>query len=131
MFKKALFTLVFLSSLVNFSQARDYHIINLMPLEDDTVADVNFFVSKVIDNRIYKDNLGIAQKGVFNKKVLSIFEYPFEEELTDYFSAIFPKSSSKTPVVVRINQLLISEHTGAFKETGKATVNLDVLSFLG
>ena len=32
-------------------------------------------------------------------------------------------------MVVRVNQLLISEHRGAFKETGKATVNLDVLNF--
>ncbi|MFD0835973.1 hypothetical protein ACFQ0I_09375 [Mariniflexile aquimaris] len=128
MLKKALVIIVLMSSFVNFCQAQDYHIINLLPLEEDTVENVNFYVSKIIDNRIYKDNLGIAQKGVFNKKVLSTFYNPFEEELMDYFNAIFPANTSKTPLVLRINQLLISEHTGAFKETGKATVNLDVLT---
>ena len=128
MLKKALVIFVLLSSVVNFCQAQDYHIINLLPLEEDTVENVNFYVSKIIDNRIYKDNLGIAQKGVFNKKVLSTFYNPFEEELMDYFNAIFPANTSKTPLVLRINQLLISENTGAFKETGKATVNLDVLT---
>ncbi len=128
MLKKALVIIVLMSSVVNFCQAQDYHIINLLPLEEDTVENVNFYVSKIIDNRIYKDNLGIAQKGVFNKKVLSTFYNPFEEELMDYFNAIFPANTSKSPLVLRINQLLISENTGAFKETGKATVNLDVLT---
>ncbi len=116
-------------SLLSFGQNQDYHIIRLMPIEDDTIADVNFYVSKILDNRVYKDNLGIAQKGVFNKKVLSKFDKPFEDELMEYLNAIFPPSASKKPIVLRINQLLISEQTGALKETGKATVNLDVLGF--
>ncbi len=129
MIKKALLILLTINSFLVFSQKKDYHIINLLPLEKDTVEEVNFYVSKIIDNRVYKDNLGIAQKGVFNKKVLSKFNKPFEEEIQEYFNVIFPPDLKKEPLVVRVNQLLISEKTGAFKETGKAIVNLDVLVF--
>ena len=116
-------------SLVSHSQKNDYHIINLLPIEEDTIATVNFYISKIIDNRTHKDNLGIAQKGVFNKKVLATFGNPFEQELLEFFNIIFPADASKEALVVRVNQLLISENTGAFKETGKATVNLDILKF--
>lgn len=124
-----IYSFLLLVSFLSFGQKNDYHIINLLPIEDDTITSINFYVSIIIDNRTYKDNLGIAQKGMFNKKVLSTFNKPFEEELIEYFNVIFPPDLTKQALVVRVNQLLISENTGAFKETGKATVNLDVLSF--
>ena len=127
--KSFLFFGVLSISFLSFSQKDDYHIINLLPIEDDTIAQTSFYISKIIDNRTFKDNLGIAQKGMFNKKVLSTFDKPFEDEILDYFNVIFPPDLTKQALVIRVNQLLISEHTGAFKETGKATVNLDVLNF--
>ncbi|SFZ94306.1 hypothetical protein SAMN05428642_10460 [Flaviramulus basaltis] len=127
--RKYLVFFFLIHSFVVLSQESDYHIVNLLPIENDTIEDVNFYVSKIIDNRVYKDNLGIAQKGVFNRKVLSKFDKPFEEELMEYFNVVFPPDSKKEPLVIRVNQLLISEKTGAFKETGKAIANLDVLSF--
>jgi hypothetical protein len=111
-----------------FSQkSDDYHIISLLPNDTESVEDVNFYIADIIDNRVYTDNIGIAQKGVFNKKVLSKFESAFKDELIGYLQTVFPKNEAKVPLVLRINQLLISENTGAFKETGKAIVNLDVL----
>lgn len=129
MLKRIVFIVFLLTLNVTYCQS-NYHIISLLPIEqEDAVEHVNFYVSKVIDNRSYKDNIGIAQKGVFNKKVLSVFENPFEDELMAYLNIVFPSSTTMQPITVRINQLLISEHTGALKETGKATVSLDILVF--
>ena len=111
--------------------AQDYHTIELLPNETETVENVDFYVSGIIDNRAYKNNIGIAQKGAFNRKVLSQFSKEFDKELLDYLVTVFPKEENKTPLVLRINQLLILEKTGAFKETGKAIVNLDVLKKQG
>ncbi|GAA4974403.1 hypothetical protein [Algibacter aquimarinus] len=127
MFKKVLFISFCLLSVFSFSQNRKPHVIKLLPNKDAPVKAVDFYVSEVLDNRIYKDNIGIAQKGIFNKKVLSVFSKPFEEEILNYLNSVFPQKSEKQSVTIRINQLLISENTGAFKETGKATINLDVL----
>lgn len=127
MFKNILFTVCFVVSLLSFSQNKDYHIIELLPIEDDTISSVDFYVSKVIDNRVYKDNIGVAQKGMFNKKVLSKFNKPFEDALMEYLNIICPVDNTKQGLVLRINQLLISENTGAFKETGKTIVDMDVL----
>jgi hypothetical protein len=122
--------IVLLFQTIGFSQKSDaYHIINLLPNDTELVENVDFYISDIIDNRVYTDNIGIAQKGVFNKKVLSKFENSFKDELLNYLETVFPKDNSKTPLVLRVNQLLISENTGAFKETGKAIVDLDVLFF--
>lgn len=115
-------------TIIGFGQKAKFHTIKLLPNKDEPVESVNFYISEVIDNRVYKDNIGIAQKGIFNKKVLSVFNKPFEEEIFNYMNSVFSKEVSKKPIILRINQLLISENTGAFKETGKATISLDVLS---
>ncbi len=128
MINKMLICVFCLFTLSSFSQKTKSHIIKLLPNKDAPVESVDFYVSEVIDNRIYKDNIGIAQKGVFNKKVLSKFNNTFEDEILNYMNSVFPIDASKQPIVLRINQLLISENTGAFKETGKATISLDVLN---
>lgn len=121
------FAIGFVISFLSLSQNDDYHIIELFPIGEDTIPQVDFYVSKIIDNRVYKDNIGIAQKGMFNKKVLSNFNKPLENALMEYLNIICPVDSSKKGLVIRVNQLLISENTGAFKETGKAIVDLDML----
>ena len=110
-----------------YAQKKDVHIIELLPNETETKIETDFYISEIIDNRIIKNNIGIAQKGLMNRKVLSDFSKPFDLELLDYLETILPKDSNKTNLSVRINQLLVSEQTGAFKETGKAIVRLDVL----
>lgn len=125
--KKNLFIFCCFIFVYSFGQSRKPHIIKLLPNKDEPIEAVDFYVADVIDNRIYKNNIGIAQKGIFNKKVLSKFNKPFHQEILSYLHSVFPVEPSKEEVVLRINQLLISENTGAFKETGKAIINLDVL----
>ncbi|MBL86404.1 MAG: hypothetical protein CMO82_07080 [Winogradskyella sp.] len=120
----------FITLLVSFAlnaQNKDVHEIELLPNETETVLSTDFYISEIIDNRIIKSNIGIAQKGLMNRKVLSDFSKDFDREILDYLETILPIDSSKTALSLRINQLLISEHTGAFKETGKAIVRLNVL----
>ncbi|MBR9915525.1 MAG: hypothetical protein GYB32_11980 [Algicola sp.] len=120
-----IFLLVFICH--TYAQKKDVHIIELLPNDTETVMDCDFYIAEIIDNRIIKSNIGIAQKGLMNRKVLSDFSKDFGREILDYLETITPKDSSKQALTLRINQLLISEHTGAFKETGKAVVRLDVL----
>ena len=124
---KILILVLVINNLVSFGQNKRTHIVELLPNATETIENVNFYISDIYDNRVYKTNIGIAQKGVFNKKVLSVFKRPFKDELSSYLETVFPVDTSKTPIVIRINKLLISEHTGAFKETGKAIVSMDVL----
>lgn len=116
-----------LVSTFSHAQKKDIHSIELLPNDSETVLVTDFYISEIIDNRILKTNIGIAQKGLMNRKVLSDFSKDFDVELLEYLSTILPVDSTKTALSLRINQLLISEHTGAFKETGKAIVRLDVL----
>ncbi|MEM6516214.1 MAG: hypothetical protein AAF688_08525 [Bacteroidota bacterium] len=122
-----LISTLFLFSLSVNAQKRKVHTVELLPNETESIVDADFYISEVIDNRLITSNIGIAQKGIFNKKVPAVFSKPFEVEVLDYLNTIFPKDTVKKALAIRINQLLISENTGAFKETGKAIVRLDVL----
>ena len=123
---KILILVLVINNLLGFAQ-KNTHIIELLPNTTERIEKVDFYVSDIYDNRVYKTNIGIAQKGAFNKKVLSVFKSPFKDELSNYLETVFPVDTSKKPIVIRINKLLVSEHTGAFKETGKAIVHMDVL----
>lgn len=125
--RKTLFVVLMMLGLYGSAQNKSFHVIELLPNETETLEQVDFYIEAIIDNRIYKDNVGIAQKGAFNRKVLAKFSRAFDKELMAYLQTVFPKDSSKVGLTLRINQLLISENTGAFKETGKAIVSLDVL----
>ncbi|WP_108425625.1 hypothetical protein [Flagellimonas amoyensis] len=128
--KKTSLSIFFLGFINLLIAQKNVHVISLLPNTTETTEHVDFYVSDIVDNRIYKDHVGIAQKGMLNKKVQAVFEQSFEEELLAYLNTVFPPEASKKPLILRINQLLISENTGAFKETGTATVNLDVLMHL-
>lgn len=131
MFKRLILVSFCLFSILTYSQQRKPHIVKLLPNKDEPIETVDFYITKVVDNRVYKDNIGVAQKGMFNKKVLAKFNKPFEEEILNYVNSIIPVNESKDGFIIRINQLLISENTGAFKETGKAIINLDILKKTG
>ena len=107
----------FITLLVSFAlnaQNKDVHEIELLPNETETVLSTDFYISEIIDNRIINVSNTITSSD-------------FDREILDYLETILPIDSSKTALSLRINQLLISEHTGAFKETGKAIVRLNVL----
>lgn len=123
--KKVIAVLLFLSTFYGFSQSEiKYHKISLEDKNDMPIG-LNFSISKVYDGRQFKENIGIVQKGPFNKKVLANFEKPLEEEILKYLSVILP--SAKKNIVIRINDLYVSEYTKAFSEVGFATIVLDII----
>ncbi|KDN54249.1 DUF6563 family protein [Flavobacterium seoulense] len=109
-----------------FSQTDDLHKISLKD-KKDVALDYAFSVENVIDGRQFKHNIGTVQKGAFNRKVLADFETSLPEEFLSYFAVICPKKDNKPAIVVRINDLYVSELTRAFSETGYATVVIDVI----
>lgn len=125
--KKLIILQMFLFTLVMSGQKKRVHTVALLPNETVSRIETDFYISEIIDNRLITTNIGIAQKGLLNRKVPAVFSKDFEEEILDYLETVFPKDTTKTALALRINQLLISEHTGALKETGKSIVRLDVL----
>ena len=39
---------------------------------ENSLSQIDFRISKIIDNRLIKDNIGFAQKGMLNKRVPAI-----------------------------------------------------------
>jgi len=123
--KKVIAVLLFLNTFCGFSQSEiKYHKISLED-KNDTPIGLNFSIFKVYDGRQFKENIGIVQKGPFNKKVLANFEKPLEEEISNYLSVILPSANKN--IAIRINDLYVSEYTKAFSEVGFATIVLDVI----
>ncbi|WP_194774420.1 hypothetical protein [Pararhodonellum marinum] len=91
-----------------------------MPLNDR-----EFNIIKVIDNRTQRENLGIAQKGMSNKKVAAVFPEDFESYLTNTLEAALPSKTEKRPLIIKVDRLHISERTMATKEIGTCDVSLE------
>lgn len=86
-----------------------------------------FYINKIYDGRQVKDNIGTVQKSLFNTKVLADFRKPFVDELQSFLSICYPKREGKKIIDIRIDELYVSEVTRSGKETGYATVVLDVI----
>lgn len=63
---------------------------------------LDFYIENVIDNRLYKGYIGIAQVGFYNYPVPMKFENSLESELGNFFKRIFPNNNSKYPITLRI-----------------------------
>lgn len=91
------------------------------------VPPVDFYVEDVIDNRLYKEYLGIAQLGSYNLKVPIKFENPLKDEMEAFFKELFPFDESKTPITIRVNELFIKEDTKILTEIGTINLQFDIL----
>ncbi|WP_335965383.1 hypothetical protein [Galbibacter sp. PAP.153] len=120
---------LFLVSFHAFSQKEGKnHVVDLLDFKDEEVLHASFYIDNVVDNRIYKENIGFAQKGPFNKDVPAVFPDSLSVTLQNYFNRRLPnKNDSLSAITIRINQLLVSEKTGFASETGTAIINMDFL----
>ena len=91
------------------------------------VDSLNFYVEEVIDNRLYKEYLGIAQIGTYNYRLPLKFENPLKYELGDFLKRIFPFDNSKKPITIRINELFIKENPKFLIEVGALSLRFDIL----
>lgn len=125
--KTKLIVVLLAFSTMTFAQAEvDFHKITLQDKKDVALA-YNFSVEKVIDGRQFKQNIGTVQKGAFNRKVLANFESPLADEFMNYLGVICPTQEGKSKIIIRIDDLYVSELTRAMSETGYATIVLDVI----
>jgi hypothetical protein len=85
---------------------------------------LNFHVKKVVDGRKVKSTIGVVQKGLSNKPVVADFENPIEDEIMDLISPLESKVGVVN-VVIRIDQLEISEVTMVRKEYAAARMTFD------
>lgn len=113
--------LIFFSVLVF---AQKLHTISLSE-EQFRLDDQQFQIVQLIDGREDKTTIGWVQTGMLNSQRWAVFERPFEMELAAFLQNNLDTSGMHQPVLVRVNQLYISEQTKATTETAKAEVSLD------
>lgn len=123
--KNLFITLLLLATSSIYAQKK-IHIIKLDPPFIKAI-DADFYISKVIDNRLNKENIGVIQKGLGNRKVPADFEGGLITQLSSFLAKLLQVSEKKAPFVLQINQLSIYERTSAFTEMGGCEVRLEFL----
>lgn len=124
----ALLTILFISISLS-AQTKAKNKINLDKVTINEIGNTSFYIKRIIDNRLQKNGIGVVQKSIYNIRSITVFEHKFEDELLQYISKIVIPSDLKTPLIVRVNDLLIYEETKAFNENGYAYVYLDVFDY--
>ena len=84
-----------------------------------------FFIESVVDGRGNRDDIGFVMKGAFNKKVKAELKGGLEPALNDFFRYALTYDSTKTPIVMRIVFLQISEKLNGTNETGVAEIKVE------
>jgi hypothetical protein len=104
--------------------AQKPHTISLEP-ELISLSNRQFYIAKVIDKRLMKDNIGVVQKGLNNRQTEAIMKDGVEATFQSYFEKSLPKFSQElAPIVLIINNFRVSEKTHLMKEVGKAELSL-------
>jgi len=123
---KLLFVLLLLPLL---SKSQDKVLFIELENEKFEIANRDFYISKVIDERIEKDIIGVSQKGMFNKKIDTKFKDGLEVTLDNFIQNSMPKEQGQRAVLIKIRELQISELTEVMSETGTAWVKMDFFAY--
>ena len=102
----------------------------IISLEDHRieVPGFEYRVDTLLDARPEKYCVGIAQKGLGNKKVPIFLENGFDLSLNALLRRSFPKGGqASAALIVRVDKLLLYEATFATKEYGVAELNLSFI----
>lgn len=119
--RKAILFFILIFSLTSQAQKKP-HIVELDIKKKLSISD--FYISKVIDNRIIKSNIGYAQKGLTNKKVPALLPDSLENYLKQKLNLLLQKNDSSLPIVVVVDEFNVSEQTSAFSEKGRFRAQL-------
>lgn len=79
-----------------------------------------------LDGRPEKGNLGIAQVGVFNKKVQVVPETTMEKQVADVFAGMIGQDAGQGEVLLHLRQFMFAELTGAVSEKGYCYLRADL-----
>lgn len=105
-----------------FSQRKE-HIVSLDQDFDRIVT--NFRCVEVIDQRLIKTNIGFAQKGLANRKVLAQLDGPFEETVKNTVNRLMVSEENSKDLVFVFHDFNISERTSATKERGICQIEIE------
>jgi hypothetical protein len=118
-------TLIFISISDGFAQklTEDF---NLTSPENK----VNSIYSKltVIDARIDTTNMGIIQKGAFNRKAFLIPKISLKKQITEVFNQLIKSDAGSGELVLNLRDFKFAEVTGAFSETGYCYFRADLFA---
>ncbi|MDJ1498003.1 hypothetical protein QNI19_33990 [Cytophagaceae bacterium DM2B3-1] len=111
--------------------AQDSLLINLhrkkLDLGSSTFQNKTFYIARVVDARSDKETIGIVQRGVFNRNAPASFVGSLEPQLQDFFDRGLAAKQGYTPVIVKVNQLVIAEKRTPTMETATAFAELDFI----
>ncbi|RKY47374.1 MAG: hypothetical protein DRP88_04610 [Candidatus Neomarinimicrobiota bacterium] len=119
--KRILIILFVIFNTVCYSQKKLIELKN----EPDKIEINDFYISKVIDGRKNQENIGFIQIGLFNKKIDADLAGGVENSIYQYLQNSFSFDTSKTPIVIKIAHLNISEKTTFTNEIGRAEIKLE------
>lgn len=91
------------------------------------VPERNFYIASVVDARPQQANIGWVQRGLVNVRTPAALRNGLAPELTTFLQQQLPQRPTDQPLLLRVQQLAISEHTGTFSEQALAQVTLDYL----
>jgi hypothetical protein len=92
---------------------------------ENSLSQIDFRISKIIDNRLIKDNIGFAQKGMLNKRVPAILPDNFEPYLKTLFSKLLIPKKDSIELVAIIHEFNVSEQTKTFSEFGNFRIQIE------
>jgi len=89
-----------------------------------SISNRTFYIKDIVDARANPNDVGFAQTGLFNKKVLVKFASGIKSELLDYFQEALPQKEGQAPIILQLLILRVGERTGVFSEKAKAEAKI-------
>ena len=126
--KKIFLTLFFIYIGFNI-HAKDKTFYLELNMEVFTIENCGFFVSTVLDERKDTTSVGFAQIGAFNKKVNAKIKGGVENSFYDFISNSLPQQDHLNEIILKVQELKVSEHTGFSTETGEAVLSIDFYTY--
>jgi hypothetical protein len=85
----------------------------------------SYYLETVVDGRGNQNDIGFIMKGAFNKKVKADLKGGVAPTLNQFYQYALNRDTLKTPIVMRIVFLYISEKTNGASESGKAEMKVE------
>ncbi len=115
-------TCLLLFATISHAQNKEHTVVlnqNIVPVE------TNFVCSEVIDKRLIKDNIGFAQKGLGNRKVIAKLDGDIEEVIKNNANKIILEDEKPDNIIFIIHELTVSERTTAMSERGMCIMEIE------
>lgn len=113
---------------IGYAQKKSKVKTHTVTIEKYEVLDSLYFnIGKLLDKRPFKENIGMAQKGAFNKKAIALLPDSLSNYLAPILKEMVPNKPDNKTFDVLVYDLAILEHTGAMKETGYCKLQIEVV----